>query len=127
NFLAYISVGDTRQNIERLIGALSEIKRRYQKEPTPKMYHTYMHPLVVMSPREAFYAEKRRVLISQSVGEIACEFVMCYPPGIPILAPGEQVTKEIAEYILYAKEKGCSLTGTEDLAVESILVWKGDN
>ena len=34
---------------------------------------------------------------------------MCYPPGIPILAPGERITKEIAEYILYAKEKGCSM------------------
>ena len=47
---------------------------------------------------------------------------MCYPPGIPILAPGERITKEIAEDILYAKEKGCSMQGTEEPAVEYLQV-----
>ena len=41
---------------------------------------------------------------------------MCYPPGIPIFAPGERITKEILDYIRYSKEKGCFLTGTEDSA-----------
>ena len=50
------------------------------------------------------------------------EFVMCYPPGIPILAPGEMITDEIIEYIIYAKEKGCSMQGTEDPAVEHLMV-----
>jgi len=47
---------------------------------------------------------------------------MCYPPGIPILAPGEMITDEIINYILYAKEKGCSMQGTEDPAVEYLKV-----
>lgn len=47
---------------------------------------------------------------------------MCYPPGIPILAPGERVTEEILTYISYAKDKGCFLTGTQDMAVENICV-----
>ena len=50
---------------------------------------------------------------------------MCYPPGIPILAPGERITKEIIDYILYAKEKGCSITGPEDMDIERINVMKG--
>ena len=50
---------------------------------------------------------------------------MCYPPGIPILAPGERVTPEVIRYIHYAKEKGCSLTGTEDLSVNRLNVLKG--
>ena len=57
-------------------------------------------------------------------GEVSCEFVMCYPPGIPILAPGERITKEILEYISYAKMKGCSLTGTQDEKIEFINVLK---
>ena len=40
---------------------------------------------------------------------------MCYPPGIPILAPGERITKEILNYIEYAKAKGCSMTGPRTL------------
>ena len=53
------------------------------------------------------------------------EFVMCYPPGIPILAPGEMITREIIDYIIYAKEKGCSMQGMQDPAVESLFVLTG--
>jgi arginine/lysine/ornithine decarboxylase len=47
---------------------------------------------------------------------------MCYPPGIPIVAPGELITREIIEYIRYAKDKGCSVTGTQDERIERIMV-----
>jgi arginine/lysine/ornithine decarboxylase len=47
---------------------------------------------------------------------------MCYPPGIPILAPGERITREIIDYIVYAKAKGCSLTGAEDISTEYVNV-----
>ena len=50
------------------------------------------------------------------------EIVMCYPPGIPILAPGEMITDEIIQYILYVKEKGCSMQGTEDKSVNKLKV-----
>jgi arginine/lysine/ornithine decarboxylase len=45
---------------------------------------------------------------------------MCYPPGIPILAPGERITADIIDYIKYAKEKGSSLTGTQYMKTENI-------
>lgn len=50
---------------------------------------------------------------------------MCYPPGIPILAPGEIITKEIIGYINYAKEKGCLVTGTQDMNIEKINIVEG--
>ena len=65
---------------------------------------------------------KKMIPISESSGQISGEFVMAYPPGIPILAPGEKITDEIIDYIEYAKEKGCLLTGTEDMKVENINV-----
>ena len=52
--------------------------------------------------------------IASSAGRVCSEFVMCYPPGIPLLAPGERITDEILEHIQYAKNKGCSMTGPED-------------
>ena len=125
NILAYISIGDRIQDIERLVGALEDIKRLYSKDKTGLLSGEYINPQVVVSPQKAFYSEKKSVEIKQSVGYISGEFVMCYPPGIPILAPGELITKEIAEYILYAKEKGCSMQGTEDPAVEYLQVLAG--
>ena len=52
------------------------------------------------------------------------EFVMCYPPGIPIQAPRERITAEILDYIEYAKAKGCSMTGPEDAEILRLNVLK---
>ena len=122
NILAYLSIGDRMQELERLVCALAEIKRRYMKDPNGLMSQEYIAPEVVYSPQEAFYADKESVQLEESAGYVCSEFVMCYPPGIPILAPGERITKEILEYIAYAKAKGCSLTGPEDPTIEHINI-----
>ena len=122
NILAYISIGDRIQDIERLVGALADIKRLYSKEPEEMPSMEYIEPTVVMSPQTAFYSKKESLPIQKTEGRICSEFVMCYPPGIPILAPGERITKEIIEYIMYAKEKGCSMQGTMDSEVEYLNV-----
>ena len=96
------------------MSALAEIRRRYQKDGSGLLNQEYIDPEVVASPQEAFYAQKASLPLLESVGRVCSEFVMCYPPGIPILAPGERITKAILDYILYAKEKGCSMTGPED-------------
>ena len=49
---------------------------------------------------------------------------MCFPPGIPILAPGEQITEAVVEYIVYARDEGCSMQGMEDPDVKSLQVLK---
>ncbi len=124
NILAIISVGDNELALERLVSSLYEIKRIYAKDHTGMLDHEYINPEVILPPQTAFYAEKRSVPIDESVGQVCSEFVMCYPPGIPILAPGELITKEILDYIGYAKDKGCSLTGTEDKNIEKINIVK---
>ena len=125
NILAYISIGDRLQDIERLVGALADIERLYKKDSTGMLSGEYIAPAVVASPQQAFYAEKESLPMEQAAGRISGEFVMCYPPGIPILAPGEMVTQEIVEYILYARDKGCSMQGMEDPKVEHLQVLKG--
>ncbi len=124
NILAYISIGDRKQEIERLVSALSEIKRKYKKDSAGMFTQEYIDPKVAVSPQSAFYAEKESLPLEQTKGRICSEFVMCYPPGIPILAPGEEITREILEYIVYAKEKGCSMTGPEDAGINRLNVLK---
>ena len=122
NILAYLSVGDRFQDIERLVGALAEIRRRYKKDRSGLMDHEYITPQVVLTPKEAFYSDKIMLPLEDSADRIAAEYVMSYPPGIPIVAPGERITKEIIGYINYAREKGCFLTGTQDPEVKQVLV-----
>lgn len=122
NILAYISAGDRWKDIERLVSALAEIKRRFSKDKAGMLEHEYISPQVEMSPQAAFYGSQKTVPIAESAGMVSCEFVMCYPPGIPILAPGERITAEILDYIRYSKERGCVMTGTEDMDIERIKV-----
>ena len=122
NILAIISNGDRNLEVERLISALSEIKRLHETTKTGLFDHEYINPVLVVKPQDAFYGAKRSMPMNDSAGKICGEFVMCYPPGIPILAPGESITEEILHYINYAKEKGCFLTGTEDMSLNNINV-----
>ncbi len=122
SILAYISIGDRLRDIERLVGALADIKRLYEKQQQPVITGDYIQPKVVISPQNAFYSNKISMAIRETAGMICGEFIMCYPPGIPILAPGELITEEIIEYIIYAREKGCSLQGTEDLNADYLNV-----
>ncbi|MCQ2482236.1 MAG: aminotransferase class I/II-fold pyridoxal phosphate-dependent enzyme [Clostridia bacterium] len=124
NILAYLSIGDRIQDIERLVSALAEIRRLYKKNPTGMLSQEYIDPIVVKSPQEAFYADKESLPINETCDRIVSEFVMCYPPGIPVLAPGEKITPEILKYINYAKEKGCNMTGPADADINFLNVLK---
>ncbi len=124
NILAYLSIGDRKRDVERLVSALAEIRRLYSKDRAGMMDNEYIAPDVAVTPQFAFYSPKECLPIRDTAGRICTEFVMCYPPGIPILAPGERVTEEIIDYILYAKDKGCQLTGPEDAAIERLNVLK---
>ena len=122
NLLAYVSIGDRPKDIERLVAALAEIRRNYRKDPSKTLKMEYIDPVVVCGPQDAFYAEKESLPIAETCGRICSEFIMCYPPGIPILAPGEQITEEILTYIRYAKKKGCQITGPEDMSIQRLNV-----
>ncbi len=124
NILAIVTAGDRNLEIERLISALSEIKRLYSKDPAGMFDHEYITPHVSTLPQQAFYSEKEMKPLDECEGRICGEFAMCYPPGIPILAPGELITAEIISYIKYAKEKGCFMTGTQDMHMNNIQVLR---
>lgn len=122
NILAYLSVGDRLQELERLVGALSEVSRRFRRPPEELPSRPMPEVPLKATPQEAFYAGKTSLPIRECAGRICGEMVMCYPPGIPILAPGEEVTEEAVEYILFAKERGCFLSGAHDPETQHLQV-----
>ena len=113
------------QDIERLVGALSDIRRLYKKDKEELSYVDSVIPKVICSPQESFYAPKESLPIQETAGRVCGESVMCYPPGIPILSPGEKITDEIIGHILYAREKGCSLQGMADPTADNLQVLEG--
>ncbi|KAI5659283.1 hypothetical protein M9H77_28076 [Catharanthus roseus] len=75
-----------------------------------------------MSPRDAFFAGKTKVSIEKSVGEICGEVVCPFPPGVPVLIPGEIITEKALDYLLKIKENGGVISGASDHLLSSLLV-----
>lgn len=126
NVLAVGSFGDTIQSIDSLINALKEISEEYYGKGNKKsdFIDVPAIPPQIKIPREAFNSSKTSIALKQSVGMISGEFLMAYPPGIPVLCPGEQITQEIVDYVQRLKDTGLYVQGTEDPEVEYIKVVK---
>ena len=126
NVLAVGSFGDTKQNMDALLKALREISEEYYGKGNKKSDFIDIPaiPAQVKIPREAFNSEKESIAIKESAGKISGEFLMAYPPGIPILCPGEVITKEIIDYVQKLKDTGLYVQGTEDPEVNFIKVVK---
>ena len=126
NLLAYISVGDRRQDIERLVSALAEIRRRYKKgqgrHADPGIYSASgggYRPRTPSMRRRSPFRWRRRW--DGSAPNLSCAIL----PASPFWPRGSEVTPQILDYIRYAIEKGCSLTGPEDLDIQRLNVEKG--
>lgn len=126
NVLAVGSFGDTKENMDALLKALREISEEYYGKGNKKSDFIDIPaiPAQVKIPREAFNSEKESIAIKESAGKISGEFLMAYPPGIPILCPGEVITKEIIDYVQKLKDTGLYVQGTEDPEVNFIKVVK---
>lgn len=125
NILALVSLGTTKADIDRLISALEIISKRYKKQTEVKSFPLkQMNPIVKMSPREAYYSEKESLNIDNCVSRICGENIMAYPPGIPIISPGEKITKEIIDYIKILKNSNAHLTDMIDKELNTLLVIK---
>ena len=126
NVLIVGSFGDTKENMDYLIKVLKEISKKYYGKGDKKSDFIDIPPIPeqILIPREAFNSTKVPVPINESIGMISGEFLMAYPPGIPVLCPGEIITKEIVDYVRRLKATGLYVQGTEDPEVEVIKVVK---
>ena len=123
NALAAGSFGDTKESIDKLITALKDIRANTEKKDTNKFNITIPEiPKQVYSPRKAFQSNKKSIPLKKSVDQISAEFLLAYPPGIPVLCPGEIITQEIVDYIEYIKSIGLFVQGTEDPKIENIKI-----
>ncbi|WP_411678891.1 aminotransferase class I/II-fold pyridoxal phosphate-dependent enzyme [Clostridium thailandense] len=124
NVLAVGSFGDTKSSIDALLKALRETSDEYYGKGNKKSDFIDIPsiPSQIKIPRDAFNDIKTPVLLKNSIGMISGEFLMAYPPGIPILCPGEEITQEIVDYVQKLKDTGLYVQGTEDPEVEFIKV-----
>lgn len=122
--LAMTSIADTKEGFTRLTGALLDIDNRISRQKKPQLnalfYVTNLR--LVLTPYEAYNLKKERVMLDASIGNIAGEYVYLYPPGIPLVVPGEEITEEIINKIKEYKQAGLHIKGMSDHSSETILV-----
>jgi lysine decarboxylase len=128
NILCIITPGDTKEDVDTLIKALQELSNEFPVEngQLNNKAHILLPdiPLLALTPRDAFYSETEDIPFEESAGRVTAEFVMVYPPGIPIFIPGEIITEENLTYITKNLEAGLPVQGTEDPTFKKIKVIK---
>lgn len=128
NHLTFIiTFGNTEQDIEKLIQSLTDLSSNFSTSAnavTPTAFSFSTSPLLQLSPRQAYFASTEKIALAQSSDRLCGELICPYPPGIPILMPGEIITIEAIEYLQQVLNSGGVITGCSDETLATILVIK---
>ncbi len=124
NILCLVTPGDSRETIDTLLRALRELSELHHErnEVQELVVKIPEIPQLSLIPRDAFYADTEVIPFKQSAGRIIAEFIYVYPPGIPILLPGEVISQENIDYIRDHVDIGLPVKGPEDRNIEFVKV-----
>ncbi|TQE08538.1 hypothetical protein C1H46_005844 [Malus baccata] len=124
-----LNLGTCREHVQRLLSGIKHLvaasastqaaKRKVEGAGESAIFAEIETSLV---PRDAFFSGKRRVRVENSLGEICGELICSYPPGIPVIIPGETITKKALDYLLHVRSKGAVISGASDPELASVVV-----
>ncbi len=124
SILLIVSIGNTSKDINRLHGALENVAAE-----APRTARTRSRlclpdglPEMILTPREAVFSPTLKVPLKEAIGEVSAEIFSPYPPGIPLLNPGERVTAELIEYLRELHARGGRVQGQEDARLRTIKI-----
>lgn len=130
NILLIVTFGNRMQEADLILSALTElagtvgqsVHPRLPDEVVRRMNRLPRLPEPVLSPREAFLAPVTAVSLRESVSRVSAEMIACYPPGIPVICPGERISEEIIDYIRIMRSVGIHFQGPFDRTLDTIRV-----
>ncbi|MHA7963700.1 aminotransferase class I/II-fold pyridoxal phosphate-dependent enzyme [Paenibacillus sp. CAU 1782] len=124
NILCLVTPGDNEESLAKLIEALKGLSEAFHEgaEARELVVKIPDIPQLSLTPRDAFYAETEVVPFKESAGRIIAEFIYVYPPGIPILLPGEVISQKNIDYIVDHVEVGLPVKGPEDRSIQNVKV-----
>jgi arginine/lysine/ornithine decarboxylase len=122
-----VTIGDTQASVDRLVDAFATLSREHFS--TARQHADFRSSGVViaaaeqvMTPREAFFAPARAIRLAEASGCVSAELVIPYPPGIPVLTPGEIIGADKVAYLQAGVAHGMYLSGPSDPTLETIRV-----
>ncbi|MFH0948460.1 MAG: hypothetical protein V1833_05635, partial [Elusimicrobiota bacterium] len=126
NLIAIMGIGSTRTDVQKFVNALEDIDIKYHGiEKNWNLNLPSLTTEMVMTPRDVFFQkDSKRVPLNKAAGHISAQTLTPYPPGIPILIPGERITKEICDYLFELSSKDIRISGQETDTLKTIKVVK---
>ena len=136
NILALVTIGNTFEEVKKLVDAIRDIVKNNKRnicnkslleqleERIGKKFELPDWPEQKLTPREAFIASSEEIPVEKAAGRICAELITPYPPGIPIICPGEVITKEIIDYIRLEIQTGGHIQGLADSLFSTVRVVK---
>jgi arginine decarboxylase len=126
NVLLNVTYGDSRDDVARFTAAMADLAVRRRDAPSVSCatpLSSWPHfSRQIMTPRDAFFAVSEAVPVARASGRVSAEMVAPYPPGIPIVAPGEEVSDELVAYLTEASARAMHVHGPEDLTLKTLRV-----
>ena len=135
--LLICTIGNDKNDFDAFLEAIKSIAKNFNKNHDLKIKQDNLNqkeaelihinypniiPKKVLSPREAFYSDKKEVKLKDSIGKVSGEYIIPYPPGISLTSPGEIITQEVVDYILECKKYGMHVSGLKDSSLEIIEI-----
>uniref|UniRef100_A0A803MEW3 Arginine decarboxylase n=1 Tax=Chenopodium quinoa TaxID=63459 RepID=A0A803MEW3_CHEQI len=118
--------GSRKEHVTRLITGFLNLSSSCRKAKKQGIERAAIQPFVdieiKLTPREAFFAKKKKVDIKDTLGKVCGELICPYPPGVPVMIPGEVISEKALNILLQAKAYGARITGASDPNLSSILV-----
>jgi lysine decarboxylase len=122
--IAVVSLADTPDTLDRLAAALTRSIERHRGTPRPVVAAASyrVDPVVAVPPRHAFFAAAETVALADAVGRVSAELIAPYPPGIPVIAPGEEVTEQAVAALHQARDAGVRIAYAADPTLATLRV-----
>ncbi|MGI6685389.1 MAG: aminotransferase class I/II-fold pyridoxal phosphate-dependent enzyme [Bacillota bacterium] len=122
--LLMVTLGDEKARMEYLFYALKDLTSRfpYRKKKQSLVYRDFGEMELALLPKDAMKSPKKAIEINSTEGCISGEFICPYPPGIPIIVPGEIITREVLEIVQEIKRYGGHIQGPRDRLLNTLLI-----
>jgi arginine decarboxylase len=130
NIVLNVTYGDSHEDVERLVGALADYAARFRERAADAAVCGHEHLLIklppftrqVLSPQAAFFARSVALPLRECLDRVSAELVTPYPPGIPVLGPGEEIGPQTVDYLEEARARQLLIHGPEDAALRTLRV-----
>ena len=127
--MAILAIGTGMKQIDNFVAALKDVSKKHYKKSYEYKRHAFGidFPFQIVRPRSAYHAEGKRVPLHDAVNKISKESIMIYPPGIPLIVPGEIFTNDLVKRIEEYKKVGITILsdyGASEVNVIDTEKWQ---